>query len=41
MGRRECMSLPINERKWMEERFVTQKNKENEQMEAERRKVKR
>ncbi len=33
------MQLPINERKWMVERFVSQKSKESEQMEAERRKA--
>lgn len=35
-----CMSYPITERKWMIERFISQKNKENEQMESERRKAK-
>ncbi len=35
-----CMSYTIPERKWLIERFVAQKNKENEQMEAERRKAK-
>ena len=34
------MGMPINERKWMIERFVNQKSKENEAMEAERRKAK-
>lgn len=34
------MSLPINLRKWMIERFVDQKEKENEAMEASRRKSK-
>lgn len=32
------MSLPINLRKWMIERFIEQKEKENEAMEASRRK---
>lgn len=32
------MRLPINMRKWMIERFVEQKEKENEAMEATRRK---
>ena len=40
MGRMECMSLPINERKWMVHRFIQQKNKEAEIMEAEQRKIK-
>jgi hypothetical protein len=30
--------MPINERKWMIERFMAQKKKEDEQMEAARRK---
>jgi hypothetical protein len=34
------MELPINERKWMIRRFILQKNKENEAMEAARRKAK-
>jgi len=34
------MKLPINLRKWLIQRFVDQKTKENEQMEAERRKAK-
>jgi hypothetical protein len=33
------MSLPINLRKWMIERFVEQKEKENEAMESSRRKA--
>jgi hypothetical protein len=34
------MSLPINLRKWMIERFIEQKENENQAMEASRRKVK-
>jgi len=34
------MKLPINLRKWLIQRFIDQKEKENEQMEAERRKAK-
>jgi len=34
------MSLPINERKWLIDRFVKQKEKENEAMESARRKAK-
>jgi hypothetical protein len=30
--------MPINERKWMIERFITQKKREDEQMEAAKRK---
>lgn len=33
------MSLPINLRKWMIERFIEQKEKENQAMEAARRKA--
>lgn len=36
----DSMKLPINLRKWLIQRFVDQKEKENEQMEAERRKAK-
>jgi len=38
--REEFLKYPITERKWLIERFIQQKNKENEQMEAERRKAK-
>lgn len=34
------MSLPINFRKWMIDRFIKQKEKENEAMEAARKKAK-
>ncbi len=40
MQRDSALQLPINERKWMIERFIQQKQKENEAMEAERRKAK-
>jgi len=40
MPRRESMGMPINERKWMIQRFIDQKQKENDAMEAERRKAK-
>jgi hypothetical protein len=33
------MTLPINLRKWMIERYIQQKEKENEAMEAARRKA--
>jgi hypothetical protein len=32
MSRRDCMSMPIHERRWMVERFIQQKEKEQEQM---------
>jgi hypothetical protein len=34
------MSLPINLRKWIIERFIKQKEKENEAMESAKRKAK-
>ena len=34
----DAMQLPINERKWIIQRFIQQKDKENEAMEAARRK---
>jgi hypothetical protein len=39
-SRDEFLSLPINERKWMIDRFIKQKEKENEAMEAARKKAK-
>jgi len=38
MQRSECLRMPINERKWMIERFISQKKREDEQMEAAKRK---
>jgi hypothetical protein len=38
-SREEFMCLPINERKWIIERFIQQKEKENEAMEAARKKA--
>ena len=35
-----CMKMPINERKWMIERFIKQKNQENEALEKARKKAK-
>lgn len=37
---RYCMQLPINLRKWMVERFIDQKEKEQAALEAERKKKK-
>jgi len=34
------MTMPINERKWMIQRFIQQKERENQAMEAARRKAK-
>lgn len=39
-SRENFMSLPINERKWLIDRFIEQKEKENEAMEAARKKAK-
>jgi hypothetical protein len=38
MSREEFRSYPINERKWMIERFVEQKSKEHDAIEKEKRK---
>ena len=35
-----CMRMPINERKWMIERFIKQKDKENQAIEAAKSKAK-
>ena len=40
LDRNTVMTYPLTERKWLIERFIQQKNKENEQMEVERRKAK-
>ena len=40
LDKHTAMSYEIPERRWLIDRFVHQKNKENEQMEAERRKAK-
>jgi len=37
----ETLKLQINMRKWLINKFVEQKDRENEHMEAERRKIKR
>lgn len=39
-SRDNFMSLPINERKWLIERFIKQKEKENQAIEAAKRKAK-
>lgn len=39
-SRDHFMTLPINERKWLIERFIQQKEKENEALESARRKAK-
>lgn len=41
VDRDKCMSYTINERKWLIERFLLQKEKENEAMERARAKPKR
>jgi len=38
--RASFLTLPINERKWMIDRFIKQKDKENEAMDAAQRKAK-
>jgi hypothetical protein len=39
-GRKDVMQMPINERKWVVERFIQQKERENEALEAAKRKSK-
>lgn len=34
----ECMSMPVHERKWLIQRFIEQKQKENEAIEKARKK---
>jgi hypothetical protein len=38
---KDTMILPINLRKWLIQRYIQQKEKENEQMESERRKIRK
>lgn len=38
-GLHSSMSMPINTRKWMIDRYVQQKEQENEAMESQRRKA--
>ncbi len=33
MSKQDCMSLPVHERKWLIQRFIQQKQKENEAIE--------
>lgn len=40
LPRESFMTLPINERKWLIERFIAQKERENEAMESAKRKAK-
>lgn len=37
MSKRDCMQLPVHERKWLIQRFVSQKQKENEAIEKAKR----
>lgn len=41
MSRSEALNTPIYERKWLMNRYATQKDREHESFEAERRKAKR
>ena len=41
MSRVEAMAMPVHERKWLVDRFIEQKQKENSAMEDARRKAKR
>lgn len=40
MSRIECMSIPVHERKWMIQRFIDQKRKENEAIDKAKRNIK-
>lgn len=40
MNRSDFLSMPIHERKWLIDRYINQRKKENELIEAERRKHK-
>ena len=41
MSRAEAFNMPVHERKWLIDRFIEQKQKENSAMEDARRKAKR
>lgn len=36
MSKRDCWALPVHERKWLIQRFIEQKRKENESIEKAR-----
>jgi hypothetical protein len=38
MSKRDCMTLPVHERKWLIQRFIQQKQKENDAIEKARKK---
>jgi len=40
MSKRDCMVLPVHERKWLIQRFIEQKKKENEAIEKAKKKSK-
>ena len=40
MSKRDAMTMPIHERKWLIQRFIEQKRRENEAIEKARRKTK-
>jgi hypothetical protein len=37
MSKRDCMSLPVHERKWLIQRFIEQKKKESDAIDNARR----
>ena len=39
-SRKDVMGMPINERKWLIERYIQQKERENEALESAKRKAK-
>ena len=40
MSKQDCMSLPVHERKWLIQRFIDQKRKENEAIERDKKQKK-
>ena len=41
MSKRDCWTLPVHERKWLIQRFIDQKKKENDAIEKAKKSVKK
>jgi hypothetical protein len=41
VNKRDCMTLPVHERKWILQRFISQKSKENDALEKAKKAKKR
>lgn len=41
MSKQDCMTLPVHERKWLIQRFIEQKKKENEAIEKTKKNMKK